>query len=151
MKTYYYLAYGSNLNIEQMLRRCPNSKKIGTSSINGYRLLFKGAPERSFLTIEKDVAHNVPVGIWEVDEEDIRSLDMYEGYPFFYYKKESEVTYEDIDGSKKTINSFVYIMHESNHIGKPTRQYFETCLQGYRDFGFDRKYLDEALELSENI
>lgn len=149
MKTYYYLAYGSNLNIDQMSRRCHDSKKVGTATINGYRLLFKGAPERSFLTIEKDETRNVPVGVWEVSEDDIRYLDMYEGYPTFYYKKDLEITYEDIDGSSKTVNSFVYIMHESNRIGMPTKQYMKTCLQGYKDFSFDRKYLDEALEISK--
>jgi hypothetical protein len=38
-----YLAYGSNLNLEQMAYRCPNAKALGGTKLNGYRLLFRGA------------------------------------------------------------------------------------------------------------
>lgn len=37
----YYLAYGSNLNVEQMKRRCPNAIKIGATYINDYKLEFR--------------------------------------------------------------------------------------------------------------
>ena len=43
MKTRYYIAYGSNLNIPQMRMRCPQAKIIGTSEIKDYELLFKGS------------------------------------------------------------------------------------------------------------
>ena len=39
----YYIAYGSNLNYEQMRWRCPDAKVIGTSVIPDYRLIFRGA------------------------------------------------------------------------------------------------------------
>jgi len=54
----YYLAYGSNLNVQQMKDRCPSAKKVGHSFIHGYRLAF-------FLhaTILKDKNSKVPVGI----------------------------------------------------------------------------------------
>ena len=42
MEKRYYIAYGSNLNIPQMRMRCPGARIIGTSVIEGYRLLFKG-------------------------------------------------------------------------------------------------------------
>ena len=31
----YYIAYGSNLNVEQMRYRCPDAKVVGTAEING--------------------------------------------------------------------------------------------------------------------
>ena len=48
-----YVAYGSNLNMEQMMRRCPHAHPIGTSKIAGYELLFKGSKTGSYLTIEE--------------------------------------------------------------------------------------------------
>ena len=33
-----YIAYGSNINIEQMANRCPNSKVIGKEMLKGYEL-----------------------------------------------------------------------------------------------------------------
>jgi hypothetical protein len=33
-----YIAYGSNINLEQMANRCPNSKVIGKEMLKGYEL-----------------------------------------------------------------------------------------------------------------
>ena len=54
-----------------------------------------------------------------------------------------------IDGSRvRELPVFVYIMHEDRHIGVPTRYYLDTCLEGYRTFGFDEGHLSDALNLS---
>ena len=37
-----YIAYGSNINLEQMANRCPNSKVIGKEMLKGYELEFRG-------------------------------------------------------------------------------------------------------------
>lgn len=60
----YYLAYGSNLNLEQMRRRCPTAVKVGTAFIENYRLMFKGSGSGNYLTIEKENGHYVPVGVF---------------------------------------------------------------------------------------
>ena len=31
-----YIAYGSNINLEQMAHRCPNSKVVSTEMMQGY-------------------------------------------------------------------------------------------------------------------
>ena len=49
----YYLAYGSNLNVQQMRYRCPDATIFGTAEIPDYQLLFKGSMTGSYLTIEK--------------------------------------------------------------------------------------------------
>ena len=37
-----YIAYGSNLNREQMAKRCPDAKVIGSGMLKDYELLFRG-------------------------------------------------------------------------------------------------------------
>ncbi len=140
----YYLAYGSNLNVEQMKHRCPDAKPVRTAWIKDYQLLFKGSKTGSYLTIEKAEKSKVPVAVWEVSESDERRLDIYEGYPNFYYKKEMEVTI-----NRRKIKAFVYIMHEDRPLGIPSSHYVRTCVQGYRDFGFNLKYLRLAFDISE--
>lgn len=88
MEKRYYIAYGSNLNINQMKLRCPSARIIGTSEVPNYELLFKGSKTGSYLTIEPKEGSSVPVAVWEVSERDELALDRYEGYPHFYYKKE---------------------------------------------------------------
>ena len=149
MSKRYYIAYGSNLNISQMRMRCPGARIIGTSVIEDYQLLFKGSKTGSYLTIEPMEGAEVPVVIWEVTETDEKALDRYEGYPNFYYKKEMTLDIKGIiTGKVRRRDAFVYIMHEERELGIPSWYYVNTCLDGYRAFGFDEKYLFDAIRIS---
>ena len=150
MSKRYYIAYGSNLNISQMRMRCPRARIIGTSVIEDYQLLFKGSKTGSYLTIEPMEGVEVPVVIWEVTETDEKVLDRYEGYPNFYYKKEMNLDITGIKTKKvRRRDAFVYIMHEERKLGIPTSAYIRTCVDGYRQFGFDLKHLRKAMDISE--
>lgn len=145
MNKRYYIAYGSNLNIRQMRMRCPSARIIGTSTLNGYELLFKGSKTGSYLTVEKKDGSSVTVAVWEVTPADELALDRYEGFPTFYYKKELVLPIKGIrTGKIRKRRVFVYIMHEDRQIGIPSVAYMQTCLQGYEDFGFDRSILMNA-------
>ena len=147
MKKRYYIAYGSNLNVQQMQMRCPYAAVLGTAELDGWELLFKGSKTGSYLTIEKCEGGKVPVVIWAVTETDEAALDRYEGFPAFYYKKELRVQYRGIKtGSRRTVDAFVYIMHEDRPIGVPSRFYMRTCLEGYDAFSFDRNVLLAAYD-----
>ncbi len=142
-----YIAYGSNLNIRQMKERCPQAEIVGTSVIPDYELLFKGEPAGAYLTITPKKGAEVPVAVWLVTEEDEAALDEYEGWPFLYYKTEMELPVKEIQsGETVKRECFIYIMYSFRNIGEPTPGYVDICLEGYRDFGFDRTYLDEALK-----
>ena len=146
-----YVAYGSNLNMEQMMRRCPHAHPIGTSKIAGYELLFKGSKTGSYLTIEEQDGAEVPVGVWEVDGQDEQALDWYEGYPTFYYKTEMVLPIKSFKTGKISHRrAFVYIMHEERELGIPSQYYVDTCVKGYYDFGFnDLDPLRDALDKSK--
>ena len=149
MSKRYYIAYGSNLNIPQMRMRCPGARIIGTSVIEDYQLLFKGSKTGSYITIEPMEGAEVPVVIWEVTETDEKALDRYEGYPNFYYKKEMTLDIKGIrTGKVRRRDAFAYIMHEERELGIPSWYYVNTCLDGYRAFGFDEKYLFDAIRIS---
>lgn len=135
----YYLAYGSNLNLNQMKYRCPTAVAAGTYYLKGYSLEF-----RCYLTIVKDENGVVPLGIFELDDEEERYLDRYEGYPILYRKEIFKVKLND---DNKEIEALIYIMNDGQYPKiKPSKRYLDTCLEGYKDFGFDNKYLLEALE-----
>lgn len=155
MKKRYYIAYGSNLNVQQMRMRCPFATVLGTAELDGWELLFKGSKTGSYLTIEECEGGRVPVAIWDVTESDEAALDRYEGFPTFYYKRELPVRYKGIrSGKERTVTAFVYIMREDRPIGIPTNYYMSTCLKGYDTFGFDESVLLDAYgrceEASEN-
>jgi len=149
MQKRYYIAYGSNLNIDQMRFRCQDARIIGTAQLNGWELLFKGSKTGSYLTIEERDGGCVPVAVWEVSEADEKNLDRYEGCPIFYYKKELTLNITGIrTGKVRRRRAFVYIMHEDRPLGIPSSMYMRVCLEGYNDFGFDREILANAYRKS---
>jgi len=78
------------------------------------------------------------------------SLDRYEGYPKYYYKKEFQVTVTGIKtGKKRERTAFAYILDENRPSGVPSMSYVMTCLLGYRNFGFDSKQLLHAIDESK--
>lgn len=135
-----YIAYGSNMDEEQMKYRCPDARLIGTSAVADYQLLFKGTKTGAYATIESKAGSQVPVLVWEIGEMDEQRLDRYEGYPAFYYKRELEIPVEG-----KNEQAMVYIMREENQMGLPSQRYYAVVGNAYRKFGFDRTVLEQAL------
>lgn len=147
MQKRYYIAYGSNLNISQMRMRCPSARVIGTSVVPDYELLFRGSKTGSYLTIEPKKGAGVPVVVWETTADDEARLDRYEGFPTFYYKAEMTLSVKGIrTGKIRERKVYVYIMHEDRPIGMPSYRYVSTCMEGYRNFGFDEDVLYKAIE-----
>ena len=142
----FYLAYGSNLSVEQMLHRCPDAVYVGIAEIPDYRLLFKGSQTGSYLTIEPKKGRKVPVVVWKVSDDDEAALDAYEGYPRFYQKREMVVDVRNlIDGEPiGRVRSFVYTMDPERPLGQPTLNYYRICSEGYDRFDFDQRILERA-------
>ena len=119
-----YVAYGSNLNKKQMQYRCPTAKYVGVGELQGYELQFKGRERSAFATIGRMDGASVPVGLWEIQARDERSLDMYEGFPS------------------------QYIMNPRMNFNLPSPSYYATVHQGYKDCGLDTAALEQALQSS---
>lgn len=134
-----YIAYGSNLNTRQMAWRCPTARVKGTGVITGWKLVFKGSPRSAVATIEPLKNGKVPVLVWEIEPEDEKALDRYEGFPWLYRKE----TIKAVVGNKE-IEGMAYIMNEGKCYGVPSKSYYETILQGYEEFGLDVNYLIKA-------
>lgn len=135
-----YLAYGSNLNKRQMAHRCPTAAYLGSTQLDGYELVFRGRYASAVATIEKKKNGSVPVGIWEISEQDEKALDIYEGFPSLYRKETVKV---DIEGRETDV--MVYIMNDRYPYETPSKYYYETIEQGYVDCALDTKFLVKAL------
>ena len=96
----FYLAYGSNLDMDRMGRRCPYAVPVGVTEICGYRLLFKKSKTGSYATIEQDANESVPAVVWKLSEYDERLLDRYEGFPRYYYKKQFQLPVWNMSGNR---------------------------------------------------
>lgn len=138
-----YIAYGSNLNLAQMATRCPAASIYAKGVLNNWELVYRGRKTNSHATIIRKQKSIVPVLVWEIQPADEYQLDIYEGYPHYYFKKDIMVT---IDGRKK--KAMVYIMDEKQLPGRPSSQYVKTILQGYMDNDMDISVLKKSLEVN---
>jgi gamma-glutamylcyclotransferase (GGCT)/AIG2-like uncharacterized protein YtfP len=141
MSKIYYLAYGSNLNLEQMANRCPMAKMAGTATLENYQLLFRGGHANAVATIEPKQGGGVPVMLWDITPADEAALDRYEGWPILYRKEKVHVT---LNG--KQVTAMVYIMNEGRPLGTPSCYYYNVILQGYQSAGFDVNVLKQAVQ-----
>ena len=136
-----YIAYGSNLNLPQMERRCPTAKVVGPSEINNYELLFRGVA-----TVEPKEGASVPVLLWKIEALDEAALDRYEGWPHLYRKEMMDV---ELEG--KSVSAMVYVMNDVRFFGMPLKSYYKVIEEGYQTAGFDTAVLEHALERTEEM
>lgn len=129
-----YLAYGSNLNKEQMAFRCPTARPIGAFTLYGYELVFRGVA---------DIVHTgsdqsqIQLGMWEIEKADEKALDRYEGVKHGMY-------------SKIEICGMLTYQMNTTDMYPPSTHYFNTILQGYHDFGLDTSHLYDAVGWSHH-
>ena len=135
-----YLAYGSNLNLEQMGYRCPDAAVIGTTILPDHRLLFRGGRHSGVATIEMKRGASVPVLLWQITEQCEKALDRYEGYPHLYRKKKLMVPF---DGDELVV--MAYVMNAGPPLATPDAYYYTIILNGYRDCGFDEEILKHSV------
>lgn len=146
MKNKLYIAYGSNLNLPQMAKRCPAAKVVGTSEIKDFALIFRGQRGNAVATIESQKGSLVPVLIWEITPNDEISLDRYEGYPTFYEKDMLELP---LNG--QMVSAMVYVMMPGHRLGYPSDYYYNAIKEGYKTAGFDTEILAEAVNRTEQM
>ena len=146
MPNKYYIAYGSNLSVEQMEKRTPDAVIVGTGILRGWRLLF-----RQFATIQENENFDTPVLVWKISAQDEKNLDRYEGFPRFYRKKNLRVHVKSLNGEDLgELTAMVYIMTSravnyrfANPL--PSDYYYNILDKGYETFGFDTNILEGAL------
>jgi gamma-glutamylcyclotransferase (GGCT)/AIG2-like uncharacterized protein YtfP len=77
-----YFAYGSNLDPEQMQRRCPGHKRQTVAYLSGWRLTFRGyiqSRNGAVATIDPEERSEVWGFLYCLSEDNWKSLDRFEG------------------------------------------------------------------------
>ena len=140
MKTKIYAAYGSNMNLRQMAVRCPDAKVVGSGVLEDYKLTFRGI-YKGVANIQPCKGKEVPIVLWEITEDCEAALDMYEGYPRLYEKKEVKVKTE---GKNKKAMAYIMTADYTDKVAMPTDYYYNVIVKGYLDNGLELKYLETA-------
>lgn len=130
-----YFAYGSNMNSKQMRERCPRSKAEISAILKNYRLT-----EREKADIDPELGSVVYGEMYEISEGDLVNLDIKEGYPTWYTKKEVEI--ETPEG--ETYKAFTYIMtpeKKAQRDGIPYAEWYrKRCSKGAQERGVPNEF-----------
>ena len=108
-----YFAYGSNMNLNQMVFRCPDAQVVDTRPVGGIPPRFRmngGGHGVATILPDGQLCRWRPLAYLERDEQ---SLDLHEGFPRLYGKE--PVTVVDPDGQKGSHGLY----HEQPLQGRP--------------------------------
>ena len=122
-----YIAYGSNMNPEQMKYRCPGAQLVGTGLLRGYQLEFN---RHATIVESNNLTAAVPVAVWEITPADEKHLDFYEGFPHYYRKATCKV---DMDNGGQ-VQGMVYQMRKFD-FSPPGEGYFIGIRDAYEELG----------------
>ena len=134
-----YFAYGSNLNHNQMKKRCDSAKYLKKYTLKGYKLCFSYKTNSSIYghaNIVKNAKSKVNGVLWEINKKDEKELDWYEGVDYNYYQKE----YFNLKGKKV----LVYVQ-KTYYLKKPNSTYLHTIIEGYKDCFLNIKKLKKII------
>jgi len=117
-----YFAYGMNTNIQHMSVQCPDAVCLGVAWIDNYSLVF-----RNHADITPNSGQRCWGVLWEITEKDLMSLDMLEGYPFYYVRFSIAVNQEN----SPTTSALVYQMANQSSEKPPSVSYYNILVNGY--------------------
>lgn len=142
MKPIYYFAYGSNMDMEQMRRRCPDAKRIDTAVLHGWKFALD---EVGYATVVPAAGASVPGLLWMLSDADEAELDVYEGVRYNCYEK---VTLSIVP--KRTsvpAQALVYVSLRGANEGAQVHGYLERIAHAAAHAGFGASYLGMLKDL----
>jgi len=135
----YYFAYGMNTNLEHMSTRCPRAVRIGPAYLPNHRLVFK-----THADIESDSNSGMWGLLWSITKDCEENLDLLEGFPFYYIKKEIIVQPKNKKPCGNII-AMVYKMTPNYELAMPSEYYKQCLLEGYTASGINTSQIENAL------
>lgn len=142
-----YFAYGSNLHVDQMRRRCPDSRLVGPAHLPRHELTFFGRSAAwewgGVANVEERERGRVPGAVYEVTERDLARLDQHEN---MYERLQVSV-----HGRGTNHTAWVYRASRGRAPSIPSSRYLATMAHGYGHHGHSLASLFEALSLLDRL
>ncbi|OBK74913.1 poly-gamma-glutamate hydrolase family protein [Mycobacterium sp. 1274761.0] len=133
MPRHSYFAYGSNLCVQQMARRCPNAADPRPATLADHDWLIN---ERGVATVEPFDGAQVHGVVWQLDDHDLTTLDSAEGVPVRY--RRDWLTVHTDEGPSQ---AWVYIDHRVDP-GPPRPGYLERIIDGALHHGLPHRWVE---------
>ncbi len=134
----YYFAYGSNMDWQQMRRRCPSSKFVCVACLADYHFVI-GRHSRlrhcGTATIVAQRGSAVWGIVYDVSDEDLLALDAFEdGY------RREKVFVSALNDGRHPIEALVYIAEKEESVPLPDPSYARLIRDGARHWHLPPSY-----------
>lgn len=140
-----YFAYGSNMNVGQMMFRCPDAQRVETVRLEDYCLAFRtNGVGNGVATVLPEPGSHVTGVLWRISERDEERLDLYEGFPILYGKE--PVMVKSHDGRSMEVMAYTINPPYRDVPALPSPAYLEGILNGCRQNGLSLRLVREAVE-----
>jgi phage replication-related protein YjqB (UPF0714/DUF867 family)/gamma-glutamylcyclotransferase (GGCT)/AIG2-like uncharacterized protein YtfP len=128
-----YFAYGSNLCVQQMARRCPDAVNPRRAVLADHDWLIN---QRGVATVEPFDGTQVHGVVWDLTDHDLSNLDRAESVPAHYSR--GQMTVHTEHGPSE---AWVYIDHRVDP-GPPRPGYLERIIDGALHHGLPQNWID---------
>ena len=128
-----YFAYGSNMSLAAMRRRCPGAAVVGTASLNGYRFFVGVDGWGSVASSPGDDVHGV---LWRLTPRDIAALHAYE----LLHQGLYDVRYLPVRSGRHLVRAMIYRLRR-RVTGKPRPGYVEMVAAAARSWKLPEPYI----------
>jgi hypothetical protein len=154
-----YFAYGSNLDWNQMLKRCPSAEFVCVAKLEDHQLAFT----RRSVTRGCGVADALPHPgnhvwgvVYQIEGSDIGRLDACEGFKPERPKKESSYVREERkvykDGVKaKPMLVSVYLANQEANPPHPNAEYKSLIVRGAKHWHLPEEYIAELERIQVHV
>lgn len=134
-----YFAYGSNMDWQQMQRRCPSAKFVCVARLTDYQFTI-GRHSRlrhcGTATIAAQRGSEVCGIVYDVSDEDLLALDAFEDG----YRREL-VSVTALNDGDVPLETLVYIAEKEENVPLPDAGYKQHMLDGARHWRLPPSYL----------
>ncbi|KAF9649330.1 hypothetical protein BDM02DRAFT_3094995 [Thelephora ganbajun] len=141
-----YFGYGSNLWLDQMIRRCPESKFIGLGVLQGWKWFINNRGYANVVRSPGDLVYGM---VYEISPSDEANLDRSEGVPWAYTKETMEIELQSAgNGGGSIVQGLVYIDQWRVDEGEPWGEYVYRINMGINDAatkGLPGWYIDKYM------
>lgn len=150
-----YFAYGSNLWMEPMSKRCPTAHYVGLGRLPHHRWMIN---QRGYANLVETTNPSAVVYglVYSLTQQDDDRLDLNEGVPWAYTKETMSVQFwaskhgekVNLDRCPETRQLLVYIDRRRTEDGRPHAEYVHRINMGVGDAvreGVPPTYVDDAI------
>lgn len=135
-----YFAYGMNTNCVEMSIRCPNAHSLGAATLPYYEFRFARHAD-----VVEHRTSTVDGVLWEITDSCLKSLDVLEGYPYYYERK-----FVMVEHNGQEVGAMLYYMLGNSADSPPSESYLRMLYEGYKVHGLSVKQIHDAIDFSIN-